>query len=150
MRVAVVLSLVLVGAAVALVFALRDPAKDPAGSALAIDQLHAFCAKCHAFSTPDSLAKADWPEQIRLMYALVQPESWPASTLPAEKLVTDYYVARAPDQLVIRPASQPGSGGLEFDRHGLWYLPDLVGFGSVTHVQFAQLVPDGERTLLVC
>lgn len=98
------------------------------------EQVARFCGDCHAVPPVDSFPKHAWRDEVGLGYTLYLESGRDDLAIPPFERMVDYYVLRAPEELVLpEPEEAPGPGPIRFERSELGYpQPDPVFVGVST------------------
>jgi hypothetical protein len=130
-----------------------ETADAPAAPAAALEatseQVHALCAACHAYPSPDSFPRSAWRQEVKQGYDFLR-DSLLASPYPSMESVVRYYETRAPRELPLpRPEYARGEPPVRFSRRG---LPSADGgnFPSVSNVNLVHLFDPKRLDVLCC
>jgi hypothetical protein len=114
------------------------------------EEVHQFCAACHAYPPPDSFPRANWYEEVKQGYDLFHASGRKDLQPPPMDAVVRYYEKRAPEALVVvdRPLPPPVPC-CRFERVG-YRNPEQPPTPAVTHVRAVQLTSATKLDLIAC
>jgi hypothetical protein len=125
--------------------------EDPVGLTSIEEQVTQFCGDCHAVPPVDSFPKRAWRDEVGLGFTLYYESYRNDLVVPSFDRVVDYYVSRAPEELVLpEPEEATDPGPIRFENSELAYPDSAPVFFGVANMRWLPPGTDGRPRLLIC